>query len=152
MNHQPCVITAFVLAVMMPPVVGFSPAAAAGREPSPEVLAMQDFMDLMEQYIVLTEQFQHISADGERAAGFAVFQLKDLYQETKGSDEAIQLFKDLLKKTENTTIRNLISLQLAEMLKDRGRQDEAIQVLTQVVLDNTKRLSVLEAQEGPKSK
>jgi predicted negative regulator of RcsB-dependent stress response len=132
--------------------LGSSPAAAAGHEPSPEVLAMQDFMDLMEQYIVLTEQFQHISADGERAAGFAVFQLKDLCQETKGSDEAIKLFKNLLKKTENNTIQNLISLQLAEMLKDRGRRDEAIQVLTQVVLDNCKRLGAHEAQEGPKSK
>jgi predicted negative regulator of RcsB-dependent stress response len=81
---------------------------------------------------------QSIAADDTRTAGFAVLQVKDLYDDMGKKAEAADVLKEMLKETTNKQVRNLIRLQLADILKNTGRQMEAVDVLREVVRENAR--------------
>lgn len=96
------------------------------------------FLELMEKYIVLTSQLQSIAEDDVRTAGFSVLQLKNLYSDSGQRDKAITLFHDLMEKTENQAIRNLIGITLADMLKEEGKIEESADIYRQLIEANIK--------------
>jgi predicted negative regulator of RcsB-dependent stress response len=113
------------------------PASAADAEMG-ELGGVLTFLEVMEKYIVLTDLMQSIAADDTRTAGFAVLQVKDLYDDMGKKAEAADVLKEMLKETTNKQIRNLIRLQLADILKNTGKQMEAVSVLREVVRENAR--------------
>jgi thioredoxin-like negative regulator of GroEL len=129
-------VWAFVLVAMIF-VASLQPASATSPEVG-ELGGVLTFLEVMEKYIVLTDLMQSIAADDTRTAGFAVLQVKDLYDDMGKKAEAADVLKEMLKETTNKQIRNLIRLQLADILKNTGRQMEAVDVLREVVRENAR--------------
>lgn len=117
--------------------VGWSTALAADKSAA-DVEGVIGFLNIMEKYVTLTGQMQDIAADDTRTAGFAVFQLKDLYEDAGRKDEVVEVFQEILKETGSKPVRNLIKLQLADMLKKSGKSTEAIRVLRELIRENAK--------------
>ena len=108
----------------------------AGDTGMGELGGVLTFLEVMDRYISLTEQMQAIAADDTRTAGFAVLQVKDIYDDMGRKAESADVLKEMLKETTNKQIRNLIRLQLADVLKNTGKQMEAIDVLREVIREN----------------
>lgn len=131
---------AYVMALLLAATVfagGLQPAFAADPELG-ELGGVLTFLEVMEKYIVLTDLMQSIAADDTRTAGFAVLQVKDLYDDMGKKAEAADVLKEMLKETTNKQVRNLIRLQLADILKNTGKQMEAVDVLREVIRENAK--------------
>jgi|GEM_PF-2987713 len=106
------------------------------QQQDPTVGEIMGFLELMEKYIILTSQLQSIAEDDVRTAGFSVLQLKNLYSDSGQRDKAISLFRDLMKRTANKAIKNLIGMTLADMLKEEGKIEESANVYRQLIEDN----------------
>lgn len=129
-------VWAFALVAMI--VAGtLQPALAADPEVG-ELGGVLTFLEVMEKYIVLTDLMQSIAADDTRTAGFAVLQVKDIYDDMGRKAEAADVLKEMLKETTKKQVRNLIRLQLADILKNTGKQMEAVDVLRDVIRENAR--------------
>ena len=128
-------VWAFILTAMI--IAGSAQPAFAAKPEVGELGGVLTFLEVMEKYIVLTDLMQSIAADDTRTAGFAVLQVKDLYDDMGKKAEAADVLKEMLKETTNKQVRNLIRLQLADILKNTGRQMEAVDVLRAVIRENS---------------
>jgi len=129
-------VLAFSIAAMIL-VGGLQPTLAADPQLG-ELGGILTFLEVMDKYIALTEQMQSIAADDIRTAGFAVLQVKDIYDDMGRKAESADVLREMLKETTNRQIRNLIRLQLADVLKNTGKQMEAIDILREIIRENGK--------------
>jgi len=126
-------LTGLVLVAM---ILMFHGETCQAQKQDPTIGEIMGFLELMEKYIVLTSQLQSIAEDDVRTAGFSVLQLKNLYSDSDQRDKAITLFRDLMNKTANKAIRNLIGITLADMLKEEGKIEESAGIYRLLIAEN----------------
>src|SRR5262249_40535483 len=99
---------------------GQGPGAGPGGPP-PQMMAMQRYLDLVNQY-------SKMSADPQTAGVAAVIAATDILK-PRGADAAIQWFNKILPDVKNPTVRRAIHGQLADLYKQSGQQDKALEEL-----------------------
>ena len=134
-KYHPAVYLLLALAVVGVSVGGWRMAAADLPDVG-QLDQITQFLGLMKEYISLNEQMYEVSSSSDRAACFALFQMKDIYEDSGRKGELAEQYRKLLGKVRSQTVRNLIRIQLAEILKDTGNANDAIQVLQEVIEQN----------------
>lgn len=104
---------------------------------APEDLAkMQQFLSIMTSYFDIIESTYDVNSDAEKAAIFQMSKIQEVYENRGEKARAIGVFQQVLKETDNLTIRNAAYMLLGDALKETGRADEAIKVLQEGLREN----------------
>jgi predicted negative regulator of RcsB-dependent stress response len=114
-------------------------AAEQKSQPGAEELGkITSLLKVMDNYIRITQEFYSIANDHERAAAFAVMEIKSVYEQSGNREGAIKELTDLLSKTDNRTIRNIIRFQLLDLYKQSKNTQAAMENLTNIINENLK--------------
>ncbi len=125
-------------------VVGISAAillsvAPASHAQSPDELKlMQTFLSIMTDYFAIIEASHDIASDPEKAAIMQMQKIQEVYEARGEKARSAEVLRQVLKSTDNTTIRNAAYMLLGDTLKDTGRTDEALELLRQGLEENIK--------------
>ena len=101
---------------------------------------IRSFVLLMQDYMTLLDQMYEVAADPAHAAVFQLQRIKDINEEQRRGDQSVRLYRDVLARSGDPTIRNATRNLLAQVLQDQGRRDEAVQVLREGLEENLERL------------
>ena len=115
-------------------LLAFSPAASA--QSAEDLRTMQTFLDIMDSYFGIIESTYEISSDVEKSAIFQLQKIQEVYEERGEKARSIDVFREVLNKTDNPTIRNAVYMLISDTLKEFGRTDEAISILQQGLDEN----------------
>ena len=77
-----------------------------------------------------------IADDQERAASFAIMEIKTVYEQSGNRQGAIKELTDLLAETNNRTIRNIIRFQLMDLYKQSNDTAAAMESLRAIIKEN----------------
>ena len=103
------------------------PQAAA--DDMTELQQMDQFIDIMQGYFAIIEATYAVAADRDKAAILQMQKIKELMDETGQRSRAVEIFRDVLKRTSRPAVRNAAALLLSETLKEAGDTREAADVL-----------------------
>jgi len=112
----------------------FAPVTHA--QSTADLRTMQTFLDIMNSYFGLIESAYDINSDFEKAATYQLQKIQEVYEDRGEKERSIEVFEDLLKKTDNPVIRNALYMIMSDTLKEAGRSDEAIELLLQGFREN----------------
>lgn len=108
-----------------------APAASANEQ--------EDFLNLMNQYLALSNAVVDTAARPEAAVFMAIEGIFEVYEQRRDAPSAIQHFERMLKDYgDNQTVRNLIRLKLRDIYKETGQTDKALQQLDLIVAENAR--------------
>ncbi len=112
-------------------------ATQQGFQADPEQLdKITSFLKVMEKYIQITKEFYGIANDEERAAAFAIMEIKTVYEQSGNRRGAIKELNRLLTETNNRTIRNIIRFQLLDLYKQSNDTPAAMENLRSIIQEN----------------
>lgn len=113
----------------------FVPAGVSAQAPE-DLEKMQQFLGIMTSYFDIIESTYDINSDAEKAAIFQMQKIQEVYENRGEKARAIGVFQQVLKETDNPTIRNAAYMLLGDALKETGRADEAIRILQEGLREN----------------
>ncbi len=111
------------------------PAGVNAQAPE-DLEKMQQFLGIMTSYFDIIESTYDINSDAEKAAIFQMQKIQEVYENRGEKARAIGVFQQVLKETDNPTIRNAAYMLLGDALKETGRADEAIRILQEGLREN----------------
>lgn len=97
---------------------------------------MQVFLDLVNKHIEMINGYYDTANNPECVASFAVMEIKSLYEDRGDPQGAIRELRKLLSQTKSRTVRNVIRLQLNDLLKHTGDKDAAQENLEALIREN----------------
>jgi hypothetical protein len=95
-----------------------------------------DQIDTLRGYFGVVEAFTRLSRDPTHAGIAAVISAGDILK-PRGTDAGIEFFTKLLPDTKNPAVQRAIRVQLAELYKQAGKQDEALKQLRELITSTT---------------
>jgi hypothetical protein len=95
-----------------------------------------DQLDTLRGYFGVIEGFTRLSRDPTQAGIAAVIAVSDILK-PRGTDAAIDYLTKLLPDTKNPAVQRAIRVQLAELYKQSGKQDEALKQLRELITSTT---------------
>ena len=95
-----------------------------------------DQIDTLRGYFGVVEAFTRLSRDPTQAGIAAVISAGDILK-PRGTDAGIDYFNKLLPETKNPAVQRAIRVQLAELYKQAGKQDEALKQLRELITTTT---------------
>ncbi|MEE8307819.1 MAG: tetratricopeptide repeat protein [Gammaproteobacteria bacterium] len=111
------------------------PMGASAQAPE-DLAKMQQFLSIMTSYFDIIESTYDVNSDAEKAAIFQMQKIQEVYENRGEKARAIGVFQQVLKETDNPTIRNAAYMLLGDALKETGRADEAIKFLQEGLREN----------------
>ena len=100
---------------------------------------MVQFVDLMNEFFVLMDSMYAAASNPEHAALLQMNSLEDIYKETGNLREMLDIYRDVINKSSNATVRRLARMRLADALKESGQKGEAIEVLREAINESVEQ-------------
>lgn len=111
--------------------VGGGPDARPDGSRPPMSPEMRRF-DMMRGYIDVVDRFSRLSRDPTTSGIAAVIAAADLLK-ARGADAGIEYFTKAMETTKNDAVKRAIRIQLAELYRNSGQQDKALEQLTELI-------------------
>ncbi len=96
------------------------------------------FVQLMNQYLDLSEQVVSIASRPEATIFMAVEGIFEVYEQRKDAPGAIKHLERILADSSNQTVRNIVRLKLRDIYKETGQADKALEQLDLVIQENSR--------------
>ena len=131
-------IAAVLIAVAVP--LAFTPQTV--RAQSPEIQEMTAFIELMQSFFGIIDSMHEVSDDPEKSAIFHLHKIQEIHEEQGDKARVVPVMRRVLNDSSSPTIRAATYLMLGDVLKEAGRRDEALEVLTRGLneaIDNADR-------------
>jgi hypothetical protein len=129
-RRRPCPKAAAVLTVAIL-VIGTSArpvhAAESSAKPDRAEQAMT-MIDVLRGYLELIERYDRIAADS-RASGVAAVLMAEELLKGRSPADAIEYYTNVLPEVKNDAVRRVIRIQLADLYKNTGQTDKALEQL-----------------------
>jgi hypothetical protein len=116
------IVTASILAAPALAETPYSPPAPAAMGSADQFGA---FVDLLHKYLNLVNGFNDLAKDPAACGVAAVIGAKELLDK-QGKEPGIKYFTELLGEVKNPTVQRAIRLQLVEMYKAAGQDEQAL--------------------------
>jgi len=113
-------------------------APAAHAQSQDDLRLMQTFLAIVGDYYEVIESTYDISSNPEKAAILQMQKIQEVYEDRGEKARSADVLKQVLKETNNATIRNAAYVLLGDTLKEAGRSDEALELLRQGLEENIK--------------
>ena len=94
-------------------------------------------INLMNQYLSLSEQVVDIASRPESTIFMAVEGIFEVYEQRKDAPGAIEHLERILADSNNQTVRNIVRLKLRDIYKETGQIDKALDQLDLVIKENS---------------
>jgi tetratricopeptide (TPR) repeat protein len=126
------------MTISMTAVVLLAAAPGAYAQEQEDLQLMQTFLAIMTDYFEIIESTHDVSSNPEKAAIMQMQKIQEVYEQRGEKAQSVEVLKQVLKDSNNPTIRNAAYMLLGDTLKDTGRADEALQMLRQGLNENIK--------------
>jgi hypothetical protein len=103
------------------------PRMAEGQGMPPQMMAMRNYFELVAQY-------SRLSSDAQSSGVAAVIAASDILK-PRGADAAIAWFNKVLPDAKNPAVKRAILGQLADLYKQSGQQDKALESLQTLITE-----------------
>ncbi len=101
--------------------------------------AMTSMVNLMDSFFGLMNSVYDMNADNEKAALLQMHAIEEIYKNQGKPREVVSVYRDVLKKSKNSTVRNIAYYRMADVLKESGDLDGAIKVLNEALAETLKK-------------
>jgi len=128
------------IAIILLSVLPYTTPVYAGSNVPPEIEKMHSFLELMQKFYGIVDSMNRTSSDPTQAAIMQMFKIQEIYEQKGNKADSAEVFRQVLKDSNNPTLRNAATLMLGDILKDSGQRDEAIAVLKKGLNENIKRV------------
>jgi predicted Zn-dependent protease len=108
---------------------GFAGGADSHAAEAEDLNRMREFMSIMEGYYAIIDGVHAVSSDKEKSAILQLQKIEEIYKKRGDRAEAINVLRDVVKRTSNETVRNAAAVMLADALNETGQASEAVEVL-----------------------
>lgn len=125
-----------ILTISITALMLFIAAPGAHAQEQEKLELMQTFLSIMTDYFEIIESTHGIASDPEKAAIMQMQKIQEVYEQRGEKARSVDVLKQVLQDSNNTTIRNAAYMLLGDTLKDTGRADEAIELLRQGLNEN----------------
>lgn len=126
------------MTISMTAVVLLAAAPGVYAQEQEDLQLMQTFLAIMTDYFEIIESTHDVSSNPEKAAIMQMQKIQEVYEQRGEKAQSVEVLKQVLKDSNNPTIRNAAYMLLGDTLKDTGRADEALQMLRQGLNENIK--------------
>jgi len=99
---------------------------------------MRTFIGLIQDFMNVVDAVHGMTDDPEKAAIYQMHQIEEIYKKKGQTDRAINLFKDILKQTDNQSIRNAAYMRLGDLYK-KTNHPKALELYEDALQENIKR-------------
>ena len=104
-----------------------------GDGPGPGAMARNERFEQMRNYLGVVGAFSQQSRDASQAGIAAVIAAGDILK-PRGADAGIEYFTKLLPEVKNPAVRRAVRVQLADLYKAAGKQDQALEQLRELIV------------------
>ena len=104
-----------------------------------EFESMSKMVNLMDSFFGLMDSVYEMNADEEKAALLQMHEIEEIYKQQGKHQNAVQVYEQVLQKSKNPTIRNIAYHRMADVLKESGNLDAAVNTLNKALNENLKR-------------
>jgi len=111
-------------------------APGARAQSQDDLQLMQTFLSIMSDYFEIIESTYDISSNPEKAAILQMQKIQEVYEERGEKARSAEVLRQVLKDSNNATIRNAAYMLLGDTLKETGRADEALELLRRGLNEN----------------
>ena len=94
------------------------------------IALIQDFMNVVDSVHTMTD-------NPEKAAIYQMHKIEEIYKARGETDRAIKLFNNILKQTDNQSIRNAVYMRLGE-LYNKNEKTRALELYEKALQENIK--------------
>lgn len=126
---------ALVLALAMS--IGWAPGAMADNH---ELQQVETFLGIMTKYFSVIDSVYNISRDAEKSAIHQMHKMQEVFDDRGEKAKIVGVLRDVLRETDNPTVRNAAYMMLGDVLKDTGQSDAAIESLRAALNENLERV------------
>ena len=113
-------------------------APASHAQSAKELQTMESFLKIMDGYFNVIESTYQVASSQEKAAIIHMSKIQEVYEKMGQKAKAADVFREVLAKSKNSTIRNAAYMMLADNLKDTGRATEALTLLREGLEESIK--------------
>lgn len=97
----------------------------------------EDFIEQVQSYLELSEQFVGMAKEKESAVFFAVEGIVEIHEDRGEQAKAIPALRSVLEQfPENQAVRNVVHLKLRDLLRETGQTDLALAQLETMIAEN----------------
>ncbi len=101
--------------------------------------SMAKMVNLMDSFFGLMDSVYDMNADNEKAALLQMHEIEEIYKNQGKHKEAVSVYQQVLKKSSNSTVRNIAYHRMADVLKESGDLDGAIKVLNDALAETLEK-------------
>lgn len=128
-------ITAMIfIAVLQLSPLQVSAAPSAGN--TEQVERLRSLLGVMQDFMNVIDAVHNMAKNPEKAAIHQMHEIEEIHKKRKQPELAIKLFRSVLEKTDNQTIRNAAYMRIGDLLKNSGQSDMAIQAYEKALMEN----------------
>jgi hypothetical protein len=121
-----------------------------GAMGGPGLEGRNERIEQMRNYLAVMDAFSRQSRDASQAGIAAVIAAADILK-PRGTDAGIEYFTKMLPQVKNPAVQRAVRVQLAELYKAAGKQDQALEQLRELIVaePSTADLKALENPPPP---
>jgi tetratricopeptide (TPR) repeat protein len=123
----------FIAIVQLSPLQ-VSAAPSAGN--TEQVERLRNLLGLMQDFMNVIDAVHDMAKNPEKAAIHQMHEIEEIHKTRKQPELAIKLFRSVLEKTDNQTIRNAAYMRIGDLLKNSGQPDMAVQAYEKALMEN----------------
>lgn len=104
-----------------------------------DIEAMSGMVNLMESFFELMDSVYAMNADAEKAALLQMHEIEEIYKQQGQHKKAVAIYQEVLKRSNNPTMRNIAYHRMADVLKESGDLSAAVDILNKALDESLKR-------------
>jgi predicted negative regulator of RcsB-dependent stress response len=99
-----------------------------------ELAKIQSFLELMDNYLNVSKKWVKMASERETTIYVVIERITEIYERKSAKVDAVpELRKILAKYKDNPTIGNIIHFKIAELYKNSGQANKALEELNAIV-------------------
>lgn len=118
-----------MIAVVITAMASFAAPALADDE--------DEFLEQLQAYLDISEQYVALSKQKEAAVFFAVEGIVEIHEDRGEQAKAVPMLRQILDQyPDNQAVRNIVHFKLRDLLRDTGQTDAALTQLQTLIAEN----------------
>jgi tetratricopeptide (TPR) repeat protein len=131
--HTRIIAMIFIAILQLSPLQVSATPSAGDTE---QVERLRSLLGLMQDFMNVIDAVHDMAKNPEKAAIHQMHEIEEIQKKRKQPELAIKLFRSILEKTDNQTIRNAAYMRIGDLLKKTGNPEMAVQTYEKALMEN----------------
>ena len=132
-----------IIAIIFIAILQLNPlqvSAAPSANNTEQVERLRSLLGLMQDFMTVIDAVHDMAKNPEKAAIHQMHEIEEIQKKRKQPELAIKLFRSILEKTDNQTIRNAAYMRIGDLLKKTGNPETAVQTYEKALMENIRKM------------